>query len=116
MTLINLRRVTECDQCDRLAPVPNNAKRGSERDRAVLCKACEGRFRRLANVQKVCIRCGGEVFVNLLFCTPCADALRRIAYDAAITDEDEVSEETRDEKERLRKEDLRFEPDFGEAN
>lgn len=42
MVTINLRRMTVCNQCDRPAPVPGNAKQyGDERDAAVLCRPCE---------------------------------------------------------------------------
>ena len=45
MYRINLHRMTPCDQCEQMTPVPDNAKRyDDERDRAVLCDVCARRI------------------------------------------------------------------------
>ncbi len=46
MILINMRRMTECNQCERPVPVTDNVKlHDDESDHAELCKRCEDTLR-----------------------------------------------------------------------
>ncbi len=51
MIFVNMRRMTECSQCERPVPVTDNKKlHDDERDQAELCKHCEQTLRAEAKV------------------------------------------------------------------